>query len=236
MTRESFKTIINTPRKDLFSFLQKSFNLHNVEFFYVSELAELNHLVGRVRPQAIILHLSELPQQYRCALQTIEKVYKKNPCWFFLITDKKLSTDDIHNILPGNRLFVFPKGTSPHQVAHNLRTVKDLYQELFRLQEENKFEKNVKRGLNLIYEEDVLPRMFDRLVNYLPKIMDVDYLSVFNADANMEQLVNYTQFVNPMNRSNSGSIKNIKKLPDMYLWWIKKYQCVKKKQLKCILN
>jgi PAS domain S-box-containing protein len=219
MARESFKTIINTPRKDLFSFLQKSFSLHNIEFFYVSELVELEHLVGRVRPQAIILHLSELPQQYRCALQTIEKIYKKNPCWFFLITDKKLSADDIHNILPGNRLFVFPKGTSPYQVTHNLRTVKDLYQELSRLQEENKFEKNVKRGLNLIHEEDVVPRMFERLVNFLPKMMDVDYISVFNADANMEQLVNYTQFVNPMNRQNSGSIKNMQKLCES---WIKK--------------
>ena len=216
MSNSTIQIAICMPQKDLFTFLQKNLNYHNIELFYIPAITELEDFVGKIRPQVIIIYVNKEEVKYRVILKTIETVYRKTSCWFFLLIEDNLPIQNIHSVLPRERFFLFPSKTDYFHIVHNLTTIKELAQDFSELSRKSKFDENINYSLKIINQEGVLPRMFARLVNYLPKILPIDYIAIFNVDAKMEQVVNFTQFVPPIRNQVTVMTRNIEKVVETW--------------------
>lgn len=219
MANPSTKILICVSKKDLFPFLQKNLNYQNIELFSIPDITELEDLVKKIIPNVIIIQINRDEVKYRLALKTIEKIYRKTACWFFLLMEDNLPNQDIHSVLPRERVFLFPDNSDYYHIVHNITTIKELGQDLTQLDDKFKFEENINYSLKILHQETVLPRMFARLVNYLPKILPVDYMAIFNVDAKMEKVVNFTQFVPPVRSQAPVMTRNIERLTES---WVKK--------------
>jgi len=217
MTRSTIRVVLNTPNKDLFSFLQKNLNYHNIELFSIPPVTDLEDIVEKILPHVIIIYISKDQVKYRLILKTIEKIYNRRPCWFFLMVEDNMPIQDIHSILPRERFFLFPSNADYHYIAHNLATVKELEQSFVLLNDKSKFEENVNYSFKIINQEGLLPNMFSRLVNYLPKILPIEYMAVFNVDEKMEQVVNFTQFVPPGKSQIPAMTRNLEKMAESWV-------------------
>lgn len=207
------------PKRDLFTFLQKNLNYQNTELFFTPSITELEDLVGKIRPRIIIIHVYKDEVKYRLILKTIELIYRRTPAWFFLLVEDNLSVKEVHSVLPQERFFLFPSNCDYYHIVHNFSTIKELEQDFSQINEKFKFEENVNYCLKIINQEGVLPRMFARLVNYLPKILPIDYMAIFNVDEKMEQVVNFTQFVPPVRSQIQVMTRNLEKVAES---WIQK--------------
>ena len=207
------------PKRDLFTFLQKNLNYQNTELFFTPSITELEDLVGKIRPRIIIIHVHKDEVKYRLILKTIEMIYRRTPAWFFLLVEENLSIQEIHSVIPKERFFLFPSNCDYYHIVHNFATIKELEQDFSQLGEKFKFEENVNYSLKIIHQEGVLPRMFARLVNYLPKILPIDYMAIFNVDEKMEQVVNFTQFIPPVRSQIPVMTRNLEKVAES---WIRK--------------
>lgn len=207
------------PKRDLFTFLQRNLNFQNIELFYTHTITELEDLVGKMRPSIIIIHVYKDEIRYRLILKTIEQIYHQTHCWFFLLVEDNLSVQEIHSVLPRERFFLFPSNCDYYHIVHNFTTLKELENDFSQLDEKFKLEENINYSLKIIHQEGVLPRMFARLVNYLPKILPIDYMAIFNVDSKMEQVVNFTQFVPPVRNQGQVMTRNLEKLAES---WVQK--------------
>lgn len=219
MARSSIKVIINTPDKNLFSFLRRNLSYYNIELFSIPNITELRDLAVKISPHVIIVYLHRDEAKYRLTLRTIEKIYRKINCWFLLLVENTSPAEELLSILPRERFLVFPGDSDYSLIAHNLITMKEIEQSFYAVDQKLKFEENVTYIYKIVHQEKLLSQMFSRLVNYLPKILPIDYIAIFNVDSKMEQVVNFTNFVPPIRNQMPVMARNMERLAEV---WVQK--------------
>ncbi|NOX35968.1 MAG: PAS domain S-box protein [Calditrichaeota bacterium] len=214
---EYIKVLVQTPTKELFHFLQKNFIYQNLEIFYLPQLIEMENFIQKIRPQIIILYIDENPGKYRLAIQILEKIYQLHKSWFILLYHPDVDIEKLRSTLPGNRFVLLPEKSDFFQIAHNLAFVKDTFQNLSILKAKVEIADNFNYCLKIIQKERELPRLFERLINYLPKTVLMDYWALFTVDASMREVKHFVQFVPPTRRKYAILTHQLERLAQSWL-------------------
>ncbi len=217
MARNSYKILIHSPEKSLFQGLQKQFLYQSIELFYLSDMEGIKGFCERIKPQIIVIHLAGKKKDVETAVNIASECSRSASTWFILLLNEKLL--GCKTILSGasKNILVFNESIGKEELALNLLNFKDWHIYLSNLEEKSQFERQINQCLKIIHRETNLPRLFNRLLNYLPKIMDVDYWAIFRVDPDFQKIIDFTQFTPPVRKQNFVHTGNIEKIAKSWL-------------------
>ena len=211
------KIVIHSPTRDLFSYLQQNVLYEDLEMFYFPDLPEIEEFVKRIRPHLFIVHIASeillteklLPFFKSPVLQDIGVIF---------ILSSKIPLSRLNKLIEQNKWLVFSEDSNPEIIAHNIKSI--LKREKTDLEQfsSREFSENLFRCAKIINKEQSIPSLFERLINFLPKILPYDYLAIFSSDPELNQIKNFTQFIPPHHRSSAVITPNLEKLASV---WIK---------------
>ncbi len=214
---EYIKVLVQTPTKELFHFLQKNFIYQNLEIFYLPNLFEMENFVQKIRPQILLMYIDENPGKYKLAVRILEKIYQLHKSWFILLYHEGVDVEKLRSVLPGGRFILLPENSDFFQISHNLAFVKETFQNLGILKAKVEIADNFNYCLKIIQKERELPRLFERLINYLPKTVLMDYWALFTVDASMREIQHFVQFVPPTRRKYAVLTHQLERLAQSWL-------------------
>lgn len=217
MKPASFKILICSPKKSLFHALQKGFLYQNVELFYLPHSSEIEQFVHRVSPCLIVTHLDTEKSGFKKIFQSLEKIGDMTDIWHILLAQEGLHISKIISNLPDIRFFIFKYEGNFDKIAQNIQSIKDVYLELKRSEESRKLEEDFNYSLKIIHQEHQIQKLFDRLVNFLPKVIEMDYWAIFNLDSELHFVQNFSQFIPPTRRNTTVLTPNLEKIAESWL-------------------
>lgn len=230
MAEQSYKILINTPTKSLFDFLRSTLVYQKLDLVYLAEVSEVEQYVQRVKPQLVILTVETNPLQQRASLQTIQKLNRIPDLWLLLLLDAGVPMEKLRSSLPGRRIFLQQDSGDLQQIAHNVLTIKDIQNTLAAHALQSRFRQNLNTCLTVIYQEKNLSRVFERLVNYFPKSVDMEYWALFALDKRMRRIEHFAQFTPPTRRKEMLGTQNLKSLAQEWLEEGKSFLMTRKDQ------
>lgn len=217
MNDRYFKVVIYTPDKELFGYLHRNLIYQNLELFYLSNIGEVEQYVARVKPRVVILYVDHVTVKFRETLNIIQKMSAQKDLWLVLLTSAKLPEHKLQSSLPSKRVFLLKNSNDYQHVAHNLMFIRQIDITITRQNEQNRFDENINHCLKIVYQEKGLSRIFDRLVNYFPKIISMDYWAIFTIDKQMNRIEHFSQFIPPTRRTKTALTNNLERYASHWL-------------------
>lgn len=217
MANRYFKIIVCVPSETIYKSLHDNLIYQNLEFFYLPAVAELEQYVQRMKPRLVLLHIPAEPSACHEALQVVRKLHALEDIWILLHIDKRLSVEELRKSLPVKRIVLQSDHADYQQLAHNILTIKHIDHSLTQERKQNLFEENVNQCLRIVYQEKGLGRIFERLVNYFPKIILTDYWGIFTMDKEMRHVEHFAQFIPPMRSKRTALTENLDQLSVFWL-------------------
>lgn len=217
MGNRYFKIIINMPTDTLYKYLHNNLIYQNLELFYLPSGAELEQYVQRIHPSIVLMSIGSDPDKLEASLQAIRNINANENVWILLLLGKNLSTAEIRSALPVKRILIQPEDVDHQQIAHNILSIKHIVQSMTQQASQNQFEENINHCLRIIYQEKNLSRIFERLVNYFPKIIAADYWGIFTIDRQMRHIEYFAQFIPPTKNKRTSLSQNLEHLALQWL-------------------
>lgn len=211
------KIVINYPDKGLFSFLQQNILYEDIEMFYFPNLSEIEDFIKRIKPHLFLTFISPETLVSEKALMFFRSSFLKDTEIIFIIS-KQVSFNQLPVLGEFDKSFVFLEGIKSEIIAHNIKAI--LKHEKKDLDHFSTYEYTEKLLYcsKLIHQEDSIPGLFNKLINFLPKIISHDYMAVFSYDPEKEHVTFFNQFIPPHRRSSAIITPNLEKLGEM---WVK---------------
>lgn len=219
MNSPAFKVIVNTPSREIATYLQKSLLYQSVDLIYLERIEELPSYSDRSKPRLIIAYVPETSQEYRQTIEVIHKVGESQQVWFILLLSEGLPVEKVRASINIPRVFLQPYRAEDPLLLHNLLTLKEADSTFQSQHLKLQYKDNLNRCFSILYQEKDLGRALEQVVNYLPKVIDMDYWAIFTADRNMLYLEHFVQFVPPLNRRRAVLTHQLEKLAS---GWLKK--------------
>lgn len=217
MNERFFKVVIYSPRKELYSYLHQNLIYQNLELFYLSKVTEIESYVKRVNPRVVVIYVSNELSEFRKTIEVIQKIHAEKDLWFLLLVDPNLPSQKLQTCLPIKQVLLHTESDDFQQIAHNLMFIRKIDQTLSQQQAQHQFEENINHCLKIIYQEKGLTRIFDRLVNYFPKIIMMDYWAIFTVDKQMSRIAHFSQFVPPVRRAKTTLTQHLETVANQWL-------------------
>lgn len=217
MNGTHFKIIVYTPTKLLFKYLSKNLMDQQLEFFYASSFSEVEQYIQRIKPRLLITYIDEESEKYLSSLQIMQTISPVQDLWFLILLGESLSLEKVRSVLPVKRTFLQQHSTDYKQIVHNIQTIKSIEETLYQEISQNRFEANVNSSLRIIYQEKELSRVFEKLVNFLPKIIRMDFWCIFTLDKRIRHLEHFAQFLPPTQSKTSGSVHPFEQIIEEWL-------------------
>ncbi len=217
MSDRYFKVVIYTPDKELFGYLHRNLIYQNLELFYLSNIGEVEQYAARVKPRVVILYVDDATVKFRETLNIIQKMSAQKDLWLMLLTSPKLPGHKLQSALPSKRVFLLKDSDDYQHVAHNLMFIRQIDITVNQQNEQNRFDENINHCLKIVYQEKGLSRIFDRLVNYFPKIISMDYWAIFTIDKQMNRIEHFSQFIPPTRRTKTALTNNLERYAGTWL-------------------
>ena len=211
------KIVINYPERELFSFLQQHIVHEDVEMFYFSDLLEIEDFIKRIKPHLLITYVSPETLVNEKALLFFRSPFLRETGIIF-ITSKQVSFDQLQNLGEFDRSFVFLEGVKPEVIAHNIKAILKREKKNLDHFSSQEYTENLLYCTKLIQQESSVSALFDKLINFLPKIITYDYMAIFSYDPEKENTRIFNQFIPPHRRSGVIITPNLEKLAEM---WVK---------------
>jgi PAS domain S-box-containing protein len=212
-----FKVIVFTPTKLLFKYLSKNLMDHNLEFFYASSFAEVEQYIHRIKPRLLITHIDEKSEKYLSTLQIMQSISPVQDLWYLLLLGENFSIDKVHSSLPNKRTFLQYQSADYQQIVYNILTIRDIEDTLYRQISKNRYEENINSSLRIIYQEKDINLAFERLVNFFPKILRMDFWCIFTLDRQLRHLEHFAQFTPPTYPKNIGPVHAFEQIIEEWL-------------------
>ncbi len=216
-TQEILKIIIQSSSKELFHHLQKQLLYKNVELFYLPQLIQLEAFVQRLKPDLVILHLDENPGKFTLVEKEIKKLKTHTRLWYIFLYNEPVNVEALKASIPGNRFLMLPADTDISHIVHNLNLLRDVAFNLQVLKNKVEISENFNYCLKLIQKEDNLANLFERLVNFLPKSVLMDYWALFAVDETMQNVGHFAQFIPPVRRQKAVITPNLERLARIFI-------------------
>lgn len=217
MNNPHFKVVVFTPTKALFKHLGKSLTDQHLEFFYAPNISEVEQLINRVKPNLLIIHVDEESEKYLSTLQIMQTLSPIQDLWFLLLLGENLSFEKVRVELPPKRIFLQKDSNDFKEIVHNLLTIRNIEQNLSDEVNKNRFEEDINNVLRIVYQERDINRVFERLVNYLPKSIRMDYCCIFTLDKQMRHLEHFSQFIPPTHPKITGSVHSFEQIVEDWM-------------------
>jgi len=217
MARNSYKILINSPGKSLFQGLQKQFLYQNVVLFYLSDMEGIRGFWERIKPQVILIHPPSKKTDLEAVINIAAECSRSGSTWFILLLNEKLLGEKSALAGASKNVLVFNESLGKEELALNLLNFKDWHIYLNNLEEKSEFERQINQYLKIIHRETNLPRLFNRLLNYLPKIIDLEYWAIFRVDPDFQKIIDFTQFAPPVRKQSFVHTTNIEKIAESWL-------------------
>ena len=218
MTENNYiKIVINYPERELFSFLQQHIVHEDVEMFYFADLLEIEDFIKRIRPHLLITHVTPETLLNEKALLFFRSPFLKETGVIF-ITSKQVSLDQLQVLGEFDRSFIFLEGVKPEVIAHNIKAILKREKKDLDHFSSHEYTENLLYCSKMIQQEQSITTLFDKLINFLPKIITFDYIAIFAYDPEKENVHIFNQFIPPHRRSGVIITPNLEKLAEM---WVK---------------
>ncbi len=218
--KTNIKLIINMPDRHLFSYLQKNMLYQDVEMFYFPNLMEIHQFIQRINPQIVVTHVDRGILASKMGAELFKTGQLKNT-WMVLILSSGITIQQVEEFVDLKRSMVFSEGTKPEIIAHNLKTLLKEEKSDLSLKTDRELIENLLTCSIIINEEKTVGSIFERLTNYLPKILPYDYWAIFTADPELRKVNEFKQFVPPHRRNIAVLTPNLEKLAEI---WLKKQE------------
>ena len=215
--QEILKIIIQSSSKELFQHLQKQLLYKNVELFYLPQLIQIEAFVQRLKPNLVILHLDENPGKFTLVEKVLKKLRTHTRLWYIFLYNNPINVEALKASIPGNRFLMLPANTDVSHIVHNLNLLRDVTSNLNVLKNKVEISENFNYCLKLIQKENNLGDLFERLVNFLPKSVLMDYWALFAVDETMQNVGHFAQFIPPIRRQKAVITPNLERLARIFI-------------------
>ncbi len=215
--QEILKIIIQSSSKELFHFLQKQLLYKNVELFYLPQLIQIEGFIQRLRPDLVIIHLDENPGKFTLVEKELKKLRAHTRLWYIFLYNDPVNVEALKASIPGNRFLILPASTNLSHVVHNLNLLRDVAFNLNILKNKVEVAENFNYCLKLIQKENNIGELFERLVNFLPKSVLMDYWALFAVDESMHNIKYFAQFIPPIHRQKAVLTPNLERLARVFI-------------------
>ncbi len=217
------RIVIHSPTRDLFSYLQKNILYEDVEMFYFPDLLEIEEFVKRIRPHLFVIHISSDLLLNEKLIPFISSPVLQDAGVVFVLS-KQIPLSRVTRMSEQNKWLVFSEESSPEFIAHNIKAL--LRKEKTDLEQfsSREFSENLLHCAKIINKEPTIASLFERLINFLPKIIPYDYLAIFSTDPELNQVKNFTQFIPPHQRSSAILTPSLEKLAAVWIKQSREFQ------------
>jgi PAS domain S-box-containing protein len=189
----------------------------NLEFFYASSFAEVEQYIHRIKPRLLITYIDEESEKYLSTLQIMQTISPVQDLWYLLLLGENISADKVRSSLPNGRTFLQYQSTDYQQILYNILTIKDIEDKLYQHASKSRYEENINNSLRIIYQEKEINRAFERLVNYFPKIIQMEFWCIFTLDRQQLHLEHFAQFIPPTYPKNTGPVHAFEQIIEGWL-------------------
>ncbi len=217
------KIVIHAPDRDLFSYLQQNILHEDVQMFYIPDLSEIQEFTKKIHPNLLVIYLQTDILLNEKILPFFQNPLLKETGLIFILPDN-IPLDRIKNLGEMNKTFVFSEKNSKEVIAQNIRAIlgrKKIELEQFSSRE---YSQNLLKCARIINQENTVPTLFDKLINYLPKILPYDYIALFSYDPELNHIKEFQQFIPPHRRGSAIITPNLEKLAEVWTKQKKSFQ------------
>ena len=216
MEEKYLKIVIHAPNRELFSYLQQNIFYEDVEMFYIPELSEIEEFTKRIRPHLFVTLLSSEFLLNEKALLFFKSPQLKDTGIIFIVSDK-IPVKRLSILGDYQNSIVISSNTHREIIVHNIKAI--LRREKTELEEFNirEYSENLLKCAKIISQENAINILFEKLINYLPKILPYDYIALFSFDPELNQVKNFNLFIPPHRRHSAVITPNLEKLASIWM-------------------
>jgi PAS domain S-box-containing protein len=216
MEEKYLKIVIHAPNRELFSYLQQNIFYEDVEMFYIPDLSEIEEFTRRIRPHLFVTLISSEFLLNEKALLFFKSPQLKDTVIIFIVSDK-IPVKRLSILGDFQKSIVISSNTQPEIIVHNIKAI--LKQEKTELEEFNirEYSENLLKCAKIISQENAINILFEKLINYLPKILPYDYIALFSFDPELNQVKNFNLFIPPHRRHSAVITPNLEKLASIWM-------------------
>lgn len=221
MAAENYiKTIINLPDKELFGILQHTILYEDVEMFYFPHLSEIDKFCQRIHPHILVTYIDPKTLATDRPLKLFQSSAFNN-IWLIFIISKKVGISQMRKWGEFNKALFFYENTNQDVIVNNIRSLLKSEKEEQKKQAGRQYTANQLEASQIITRESSVEAIFEKLINFLPKILPYDYWALFTFDLEYNKVTNFVQFVPPHKRNIPIMTPNLEKLAES---WLKKHE------------
>jgi PAS domain S-box-containing protein len=217
------KLVIHAPNRKLFSYLQQNIMHEDVEMFYFPDLLEIEEFLKRIRPHLFITHIHSDLLMNEKMLVLFKSPFLQDTGIIFILSDK-IPLNRLQSLGDFNKSIVLEEDTPQEIIAHNIKAV--LRREKTDLEQfsSREYSENLLKCTKIINKENQISALFERLINFLPKILPYDYISLFAFDPELNQIQHFNQFIPPHHRTSAILTPSLEKLAAIWMKQQKMFQ------------
>ncbi|GAB4331840.1 MAG: hypothetical protein Kow0037_08730 [Calditrichia bacterium] len=217
------KIVINHPRRELFSVLQRQIIEEDVELLYFSNLPEMNGFVKRIDPQILIIYLTPEILVQETTKQFLKSVASRD-VWVLFILGKTLSANSLRNLVDFRQSAILSDDIHPDNIGYNIRSLIRVVREKQVEARNLTYARQLFQCSKIIGKATEIQQLLEELCIYLPKFFPYDYWALFAYDPEFKQVSEFKQFIPPHRRNTAVITPNLKKLASSWLQRSRSFQ------------
>ncbi len=205
------KVIINHPDKSLVPVLQKELPDPDFEIFYLADYSDLKSFAARSNPQIIIFYIDPKFLSNKKFLKYITDEPEKN-IWFLFLVPPDISEASLAILDEFEHALIIPQNGSKKALIKNIKSLILSKHKNLLERSRQQYNEYMLHCMKLINQEYSMPGIYERLINYLPKIFPFDYWGISTFDPQLGQIQDFIQFIPPLRRNSVVLTHNLEKL------------------------
>ncbi len=217
MKNQSFKVLVHLPSKLLYDELNQLAAGHKLDLLQLPTLSALPQYVKRAKPAVVLATLNSDESLLKQDLETLIDIRRNSQIWLVLLTEKSL--DDVlgNNALPTDRIFIQRYTRNPRELLSNLMSIRATETALAQQSNRSKFEEHLSYCTRMVTRQHDVAHLFERLVNYYPKVIPMNYWALFAFDPKFTAINQFTSFAPPNKPGAATQMQQIERLAERWL-------------------
>ena len=217
MKKSSFKVLVHLPSKLLYDELHQLAAARQLDLLQLPTLSALPQYVKRAQPSVVLATLNSDESLLRQDLETLVDIRRNSQIWLVLLTEKSL--DDVlgNRALPVDRIFIQRYTRNPRELLSNLLSIRATELALAQQSNRSKFEEHLSYCTRIVTRKHDVAHLFERLVNYYPKVIPMNYWALFAFDHKFTAINQFTSFAPPNKPGKATQMQQIERLAERWL-------------------
>lgn len=197
-----FQVLAALPSSRLTSPLQKELADEGIGLVSIPDPTKLPAYIQRVRPAIILIYISPNSRNFEGMARYLMDLRKAQRTWTVLLVDRKADMETIRNQVHSSGIFLRRYEENASEIVHNILSIRDIIRTERVFQHERHLDTHLKHCLRLIYQYQDSHQLFERLVNYCPKVIPIDFWAIYGVDPDDENKEFFAHFAPPQLKEN----------------------------------